>query len=467
MSGEQGSPGAPSPNTEIAQLKEKLSLAVDKITELETAAADAPAAVFADMVAAMRDAIIQQVQETPVQKANREFNSTQLALQKSMFNGKNGQQWEYWLVHAKALLQRSNVPESDWGQLIMGALATQQQQDAISNLWNEGNGPPDWSFKNVCSVMKDLHCDAGTPTDHLQQLENLKPTALTVDGFAKYQAKFLTLSAHVGPDLLTEKGRCQLVLRVLPGLVQTLVELSHKDPSDLAALFATARKHISTFQRDMSVVNPASYSAVAAQPAAAQPGRKQQRQAGTASGSSSPAEGRTSKVQRTATETARPGLPIVPGSTPEEVLARVRAGQCAGCGKKGHRWPTCNQNKAKGQVPKLCSVAEVLPTAELPSSDSAGLLLEEPELPSSGSPDSSALPRVEGRVLSMAAVRRLQKQTKPFESFVGCTPKGVNVPCISIDAFLQSQPEGHILVNASCCSAEEARQLILHVRKCR
>ena len=171
------------------------------------------------MIEALQTAV---TRETSVNTATKDFNSTLAVLQKNMFTGKLPQQWTYWLKTARMFLEHSGCSQEDWGSLILGALATGPQQSVLQNLDPQGD-TANFTYDSIVGVMEHLYGATDTPTDYVKRLEVLKPSDATVEAFGKYQSEFLTLAAHVGSDLLTDKMRCELVLRIVPKLVRVLI----------------------------------------------------------------------------------------------------------------------------------------------------------------------------------------------------------------------------------------------------
>ncbi len=411
-----------------------------------------------DMIKALKEAVMA---EPSSNVATKKFNAACSVLQKNMFHGNPPQQLRFWLQNSKVLLERSGVDQTEWGYLIMASLTTGPQQNLQANLQQLGAGEPDYSFSNVSAVLQRLHGERFTQSDLVGQLEKLVPDGFTGDAFDKFQADFLRVASQIEPDRLPNKGKCALVLKVLPGLVRTvtLLHLGTDAPEDLADTFSRARAQVQVFAQDAQALKPKlDFAAAASQPAAQPQGKGKAKVPHSGNSSDSGSEGRAVKA-RTGAQPSRlgsgSGLPVVSGKTPEEVLALVRQKKCAGCGSPKHHYKECPQNPNRcGENSSLCCQAQAVSPAVLPTTDSAGISVE---LPCSNA--SACMPtQVESRVLSHAALRRLQQRTKHFQLFVGCNPKQVAAPCISVDEFLESQPDGHILVNATGCSAMQARQ---------
>ena len=70
--------------------------------------------------------------------------------------------------------------------------------------------------------------------------------------------------------------------------------------------------------------------------------------------------------------------------------------------------------------------------------------------------------------LTASALALLQKRTKSFDMLVDCIVHASKLPSQSVTEFLgTSSHKGHALINASTCTAHEARSLILQVQQCR
>ena len=143
------------------------------------------------------------------------------------------------------------------------------------------------------------------------------------------------------------------------------------------------------------------------------------------------------------------GLPVVPGKSEAIVLALVRAGKCANCEEKGHHANVCPR-----QVPAFVAAAVGLPSP-LPAQAAA---LPAEALSLHGPAPVDALPKA-GKQFAL-----LQKRTKNFDMLVDCIVHASKLTSQSVRDFLDtSSHKDHALIDASTCTAHEARSLILHV----
>ena len=83
------------------------------------------------------------------------------------------------------------------------------------------------------------------------------------------------------------------------------------------------------------------------------------------------------------------------------------------------------------------------------------------------SAQAEVLPKVGKQfALTASAFALLQKPTKSFDMLVDCIVHASKLPSQSVTEFLgTSSHKGHALINASTCTAHEARSLILHVQQ--
>ena len=147
---------------------------------------------------------------------------------------------------------------------------------------------------------------------------------------------------------------------------------------------------------------------------------------------------------------------MIPGKSEGNVLALVWAGKCANCKEKGHHANVCPR-----QVPAFVAAAALLP-AQAAALPAEALSLHEPA-------QADALPKAGKQfALTASAFALLQQRTKNFDMLVDCIVHAGKLTSQSVTAFLDtSSHTGHALVNASTCTAHEARSLILHAQQCR
>ena len=433
----------------LAAVTTKVTDTQQRVQALESATAgrstDSPTASDSRLVSALEDAL-----KSSRNGETRSLAVAQTSLQKCSFGSVKGQKFEYWLQHATNVLESAGVDRSQWGTSLLSALAVHPQQLVYQRL-NDAGDKADWTFDRIVDILTELYGAKETAEEFIRSLTDLHLTSYTPEALSKYRDEFLQIAANLTPEVYSGKSRCLLIEAQIPGPLRLAVVFT-EDYTDPVKLFGR-----------LCEISPKCQEECKEWWARHRPDKGK----GKRSDTFVEVVSRPAKTQRTnsgpqPSRFGKPGLPEVPGKTPAEVKAQADAhpSDCIGCGSSTHRWAHCPKNTKRGQV------LDALPMTYACLSRTAAPVHDFALQQAAALPDAES-DTLQSSVLPGHIWRRCAKLTKPFDMLIGCHAIDSDIACLTPDEFLSSLHEGHAFINASRCTALEAKQLIVHAQNCR